>query len=326
MRVIYSPNNESVTDNRHTGVGLGTFDGLHIGHMALINTLVSESKLLGLKSVVYTFLKHPSNVIKEKPFTSLITSPDKKIELLSETNVDYLYFEEFNANFRKLSSEGFVKNILVDKLLIKLAVVGFNYRFGHKGQGDVNELKRFGQKYGFEVIVIPEIRIDNESISSTIIREHIKKGNLDKVFKLLGRHYSINGRVTSGKKIGNTLGYPTANIEPADYLALPPFGVYITCTLIQGKKHYSVTNIGLNPTIGSLKRPIIETHILNLNQNLYNEKIEVYFISKLREERIFNNKNELAVQICSDVKSAKDYFSLYEGNGRGRQSDDSSKE
>lgn len=317
MIVIQSPDTENFTGDRHTGVGLGTFDGLHIGHMTLVNTLVNESRLLGLKSVVYTFSDHPENVIKKKPFTSLITSLDKKIELLSETKVDYLYFDEFNESYRKMNPEEFIKKILVDKLSIKLAVVGFNYRFGHKGQGDVNELKRFGEKYSFKVVIIPKIRIDNEVVSSTIIRALIKKGDMDRVFKLLGRHYSINGRVVSGKRIGSTLGFPTANIEPEDYLVLPPFGVYITCTMIHGTKYYSVTNIGLNPTIGGLKRPVIETHILDLNQNLYDEKIEVYFVSKLRGEKAFNNKNDLAEQIYSDVKATKDYFSLYGECGRG---------
>ncbi|HHV58793.1 MAG TPA: bifunctional riboflavin kinase/FAD synthetase [Clostridiaceae bacterium] len=310
MKIIKSSPDEKPIIDEQCGVGLGMFDGLHIGHMALINTLVNESRLLGLKSVVYTFSSHPENILSGKAFNSLITLQDKKVELLSETKVDYLYFEDFNESYCRMSPEEFVTAILLDKLGMKLAVAGFNYRFGHKGQGDVNELKRLGEKYGFKVIIIPKIKINNEVVSSTLIRGYIKSGKMDRVFELLGRHYSITGKVTSGKKIGSQIGFPTANIEPDNALAIPPFGVYITVTIIDGVKYNSITNIGLNPTVGVLEHPVVETHILNFDGDLYDKKIEVFFIAKLRGEKTFKNKSELKKQICMDIDSAKKYFSL----------------
>lgn len=311
MKVIYGAEGNNRI-NRPSAVGLGTFDGLHIGHMSLINTLVSESRLLGLCSIVYTFSSHPDSIIKKKPFTSLITLREKKIELLSETKLNYLYFEDFNEKYARMEPEVFVKSVLVEKLKVKLVVAGFNYRFGYKGKADVNLLKKLGDKYGFRVVIIPRIRIDNEIISSTIIRNYIKKGNMDRVFKMLGRHYSITGKVITGKQVGYTLGFPTANIYPEDYMVVPSNGVYITCTLVNGKLFDSITNIGVAPTVGSLKKSLVETHLINKNINIYDEIIEVYFIVRIRDEKKFINKDELVQQISKDISITKRFFCLYQ--------------
>lgn len=307
MEVIYG-NRRNETFSTPLAVGLGNFDGLHVGHMVLINTLISESGLFGLKSMVYTFTKHPENILRKKLFTPLLATESKKIEILSRTALDYVYFDEFDEDFSRMEPEAFVKRILVDKLKIKLAVAGFNYRFGYKGEGDGNFLKALGKKYNFRVVIIPPIKIENEVVSSTLIRNYVKKGDMEKAFKLLGRHYSITGQVVDGRKIGSRIGFPTANIHPEDYLVLPHDGVYITKTCLEGNLYPSITNIGKNPTFNGNTVTSVETHILDFNLDIYEKKIEVFFISRLRGEKKFRGKDELVKQIKEDIQNTRKFF------------------
>lgn len=309
MKVIYGAEEKKVFE-KHTGVGLGNFDGLHIGHMTLINTLIGEARLNALESAIYTFTKHPENILRKKLFTPLITTVNKKIQLLNETPLNYLYFDEFDETFSRMKPEVFVKEILVGKLKAKLAVAGFDYRFGYKGQGDVALLEELGKKFGFRVIVIPPVKIENEIISSTLIRNSISKGAMDKVFKLLGRHYSITGEVQTGRKIGSKIGFPTANIIPENYLILPHDGVYITKTLFNGLLYNSITNVGKNPTFEGQEQVSVETHILDFQGDIYSRNIEVFFISKIRSEKKFKDKYELIEQIKKDIELARSFFNL----------------
>lgn len=307
MKVLYGINRDTEIE-RPAGVGLGNFDGLHVGHMALVNTLINESRINGLDSMIYTFTKHPENILRKKLFTPLLTTVNKKIQLLNETALNYIYFEEFDENYSRMKPAGFVKDVLVGKLKTRLAVAGFDYRFGYKGQGDVNLLRELGRELNFKVIVIPPIKIDNEIVSSTLIRESVAKGDMERVFRLLGRHYSITGEVTDGRRIGSKIGFPTANIHPEEYLILPHNGVYVTCTLLDGRFYSSVTNVGLNPTFGDVMRTSVETHLLDFDRDIYNRSIEVFFLSKVRPEKKFKSKEELAEQIRRDILTARNYF------------------
>lgn len=309
MKVINSEKG-IVSMERYAGVGLGNFDGLHIGHMALVNTLINESKFNGLDSIIYTFTRHPENIMRKKLCTPLITTFDKKAELLSQTKLDYLYFDQFTDEFSRLEPYRFVKEILVDRLKMKLAVAGFNYRFGYKGQGDTDYLKRLGKELGFKVVVIPPIKADNTIVSSTTIRSFLEKGLMDKVFKMLGRHFSISGEVVSGKKIGRTIGFPTANIVPEAYLVLPLKGVYISRTLLDGKYHPSITNVGYNPTFGAMERPTVETYILDFDEDIYGKNIEVFFIERLRDEATFSSIDELIIQMKEDTAKVREFYEL----------------
>lgn len=306
MQVIYGKDS-NLTFEKPIGVGLGNFDGLHVGHMALINKTIVESRLSGLNSLVYTFTRHPENVLRKDRITPLLTTSSKKIELLSQTTLDYLFFDEFDENFSKMSPEDFVLNVLVNRLGVKLAVAGYNYTFGYRGQGNIDFLKEMGKKYNFRVIEIPPVKADDEVVNSTLIRKYIAEGEMIRVSRMLGRHYSITGKVVKGNRIGNKLGFPTANILPEDCLILPSRGVYITRTLIKGKIFQSITNIGKNPTIGEREGITIETHILDFDKDIYGMDIEVFFIEKLRGEMKFKNVNELAAQIAADVKRARKY-------------------
>ena len=295
-----------------TAVGLGNFDGLHVGHMALVNTLISEAKLNGLESMIYTFTKHPENIIRKKLFTPLLTTVSKKIQLLSETALHYIYFDEFDEKYSRMKPESFVREVLLNKLGARLVVAGFDYRFGYMGQGDGHLLKELGRKYNFKVVIIPPIKIEHEIISSTLVRGHVARGDMESVFRLLGRHYSITGEVLDGKRIGRRIGFPTANLQPEEYLIMPHNGVYITKTLYNGQFYNSLTNIGLNPTFGDVSRISAETHILNFEKDIYKNNIEVFFLTKLRNEKKFKSGDELAEQIRRDIQAAKTYFSSYE--------------
>lgn len=309
MRTIFGNENETFAQ-RTTAVGLGNFDGLHVGHMALINTLTNEARINGLHSIIYTFTKHPENILRKKLFTPLLTTVGKRIRLLEEAPLDYLYFDEFDENFSRLKPENFVREVLLDRLGARLVVAGFNYRFGYMGQGDVNLLRELGRKYNFKVIVIPPVKVDNEVVSSTAIREYVANGDMESVFRLLGRHYSITGEVMDGKRLGRRIGFPTANLHPEEYLVMPHNGVYITKTLYNGEFYSSLTNIGLNPTFGDIARISAETHILNFDRDIYRSSIEVFFLKKLRNEKKFKNAEELSAQIRRDVQAAKEFFDL----------------
>ena len=176
MKIFYGGKEGNMPMNP-AGVGLGNFDGLHIGHMTLINTLICESKLNSLESLVYTFKKHPENIIRKKLLTPLITTVNKKVELLDKTDLDCLYFDKFDESLSRMKPEAFVKDILVARLNIKLAVAGFDYRFGYMGQGDTELLKGLGKEHGFKVLVVPPVKVDDEVVSSTSIRKCIVAGD-----------------------------------------------------------------------------------------------------------------------------------------------------
>lgn len=297
-------------DKSFKGVGLGNFDGLHIGHMVLINTLIHESRFNGYSSMIYTFTKHPENFLRKELFNLLLTTKEKKIALLNDTALDYLYFEEFDEDYSHLTPAEFAKNILAERLNAKLVVAGFNYRFGFKGQGDTKLLQELGNEYGFKVIIIPPVKVENSVVSSTLIRGLVEKGDMETAYKLLGRHYSVDGTVQTGKQIASRLGFPTANIIPKDYVVLPRNGVYVTKTMVDGVLYPSLTNIGTKPTLSDSKTLCVETHIIGFSKNIYDRSIEVFFIDRLRSEKIFSNLEALVEQVKYDIKTAKEYHNL----------------
>ncbi len=309
MKTIYG-NENFAFDKRGTAVGLGNFDGLHVGHMALVNTLISEAGIHNLESVIYTFTKHPENILRKDLFTLQLTTVRKRIQLLSQTTLDNVCFDEFDEEYSRIEPEDFVKQILLNKLGARLVVSGFNYRFGYMGKGDVNLLKALGKKHDFSVIVIPPVKVDNELVSSTAIRKYVAGGDMEKVSKLLGRHYSITGEVMDGKRLGRRIGFPTANLHPEDYLVMPHDGVYLTKTLYRGEFYSGLTNIGMNPTFGDVSKIKAETHIINFDEDIYRSSIEVFFLAKLRDEIKCKDARDLSTQIHRDVQAAKEYFGL----------------
>ncbi len=293
--------------NANRAVALGNFDGLHIGHQKLIHTLKEKSKRLGLESCVYTFRNHTTAVITKGQEPPQITSQAVKRRLLEGLGLDILVLAEFNEAIMNLSPEDFVKKILIEALNCKVAVVGFDYRFGSKAKGDVVLLKELGEKFGFSVCVIDPVTIGEEKVSSTAVRKYITNGDIDKANQYLGRSFGLYGKVIHGKARGRHLGYPTANISVEPQLLIPKEGVYATIVKIEDKLHMGATCIGTNPTFEG-DHTSIETFVLDYEGSLYGQYIEVAFEKRIRDNVKFNRPEDLIQQMVLDVENTKKYL------------------
>ncbi|MBF8983044.1 bifunctional riboflavin kinase/FAD synthetase [Lutibacter sp. B2] len=307
MKVITSL--DHIKMNANTGIALGNFDGLHIGHQALIVNLVETCKKNNLKSVVYTFSNHPKGLTGKGNEPKRIITHKQKIELLSSLGVDYVVFIEFDEYQMKLDPTVFVRDVLKGILNMAYCIVGFNYKFGYKAQGNVELLEKFKNEYSYDLMVIKALNIQEQVISSTKIREFIRSGNIRKANLFLGRKYSIVGKIVHGKSNGRKFGFPTANIKLDSTLILPSEGVYFTKSILCNKIYNSITNVGFNPTIGS-ESINVETHILDFDQDIYGKEIEVFFIEKVRDEMKYSSTNDLIAQLHKDIESAKNFFSI----------------
>lgn len=308
MEVIYSLSNIK-NHIKPTNIALGTFDGLHRGHMELIKKLILKSKINNYTSVVYTFLNHPREITSNKNNTKRIINSAQKIELFEKAGVDILVLVDFDEFHRNIEAEDFIRNIFVNKLNMKNIVVGFDCRFGKNAEGDLNTLKFLARKYDFDVEIVQPIKIENKIVSSTLIRYYLSSGEIEKVNFFLNRPYEVRGKVIKGKQLGKTLGFPTANILLDNTLCLPKSGVYATKTMIGNDIYFSITNVGINPTFNQ-KNYNIETYIFDFNENIYNQEIKVFFYKRLRDEFKFGNIDDLCNQINNDIIIAKDYFSI----------------
>ena len=302
--------NQAVPERVERGVGLGNFDGVHIGHASLMRTLKDACDQQGIPSMVYTFGNHPNHILGKIRETPLIITNEQKAALVEEQGIDELYFEHFDQAYASMEPGDFVKQILVEKLNAKIVVVGHNYSFGNFGRGDAAMLTELGDQYGFRVIIVPHItRFLEESeevvVSSTVLRRIIKRGSMEEYVNLTGRHYSIPGHVVEGRRVGRSLGFPTANILPREGFALPDFGVYATVTVKDGIPYMSITNIGNNPTFAGITQVTVETYLLDFEGPLYGAAIEVYFLRKMRDECKFPSPEALQNQLRQDVETRR---------------------
>lgn len=293
--------NRFLEEGTYSYVALGSFDGLHSGHLSLVNKIIELANENKGRSIVYTFKNHPRTLIKGTTPPKLLMDNESKEEILESLGVDLIYFEEFNEEYMKLTPEGFIK-YLCEKFKVKGIVVGFNYRFGYKNIGNIEMLKELSTKYGYELYVMEPCNYENEVISSTRIRNELFNGNVDKAMKMLNRPYIIKGKVVHGKKLGRTIGFPTANLDYSKEILIPSKGVYYTNVEWQGKIYKGITSVGNNPTVNGNKLTI-ETYILDFNNDLYGHNIKVYFIKKIRDEKKFNSIDDLVIQLKKD----KDY-------------------
>lgn len=284
-------------------LALGSFDGLHKGHMSLIRKVKEYAVINEGKSMVYTFLNHPLTTIAPDKAPKLLMDNDTKIKLLSDEGIDFLALEKFDEKFMQLSPEEFISEIC-KKFNVKGVVVGFNYRFGYKNLGDVELLKSLSSKYKFDLTIMPPFKDSDNVISSTFIRNLIASGDIKKANEYLLEPFMIKGKVIPGKGVGHTLGYPTANLDYNKNFVIPQKGVYYTNIKYKEKTYKGITNIGFNPTVNG-KSLTIETYILDFNKDIYGDEISVYFIEKTRNESKFSNLNELIGQLKSDEDEAK---------------------
>lgn len=282
-------------------IALGSFDGIHLGHQKLIDKVVEKSKELHCNSMVYTFLEHPKRILKPGCSPEIITENYNRVNIMEELGLDAVYLENFK-NVMKMNSETFVEEILITKFQVKCAVAGYNFSFGQEKDGNADMLKEYGKHYGFEVYIVDAVKINGDIVSSSLIRDRIKNGEVDTVKAYLGRNFSIDGTVIHGRKNGEKLGFRTANLNVDFDIVLPKPGVYLTNTIINNRTYKSVTNIGSNPTFHG-KGVNIETHIMDFSGDLYGRKIEVAFLKWRRDEKLFKGPLELKAQIMDDIKN-----------------------
>jgi riboflavin kinase / FMN adenylyltransferase len=283
-----------------TVMALGNFDGIHIGHRVIIEETVRQSLNRGLKSSVLLLNPHPSQFLakQKKPF--LLTTIADKREMFKKIGVDCVFIEEFDGNFAGLSPEGFVQKYLVDKYQVGGVVVGFDYSFGHKGQGNTQKLQELGKREGFSVTVREAVSIQGETVSSSLIRKKLAQGLMEDAALFLGYPYHIHGEVIPGSRLGRTLGFPTANLKIDPAIMLPQKGVYLTTTLYRGKTYPSLTNVGFKPTVAG-KQLSVEIHLLHFSGNLYGQELNISFLQRIRDERAFKDIDELKEQIARDI-------------------------
>lgn len=289
-------------------VTIGSFDGVHKGHISILKNLITEAQHNGLKSVVFTFDPHPRTVLSNSEPLRLLSSTSDKIDTLKKLGVDYLVMYPFDKAFSRLTAEEFVKTILVDGLHTKKIIIGYDHRFGRNRTASIDDLIDFGKTYNFEVAQIQAKQIDSISISSTKIRTALEEGAISTANSYLGYNYSISGTVISGNQLGRTLGYPTANIKSIDSLKLIPYqGVYIVKSYIDHQEVFGMMNIGTKPTVDGTKQTI-EVHFFNWNTDLYTKTISIELLHRLRDEQKFDSINDLKVQLQKDKANSLEWI------------------
>ncbi|MBN2419345.1 MAG: bifunctional riboflavin kinase/FAD synthetase [Deltaproteobacteria bacterium] len=291
---------------------IGNFDGVHRGHLALFDRVKELASGIQGQSVVMTFEPHPIKVVKPGNGPKLITPVEQKLRLIAEAGIDVILCLPFNKEFASISANDFVKELLVNKIGVKEIVVGYDYNFGAGREGNIELLKKLGDELGFKVHVVKQIHLNNTLVSSTSIRNLVSGGNLPEAKRMLGRDYQITGIVKTGMGRGRKiLGFPTANLTPVDEL-IPKNGVYAVKAYVHDKWYNGVCNIGINPTFGGTSLSI-ETHVLDFSGDIVGERFTIKFIARLRDEKNFNSKDELAAQIERDVIKARE---ILEMNGK----------
>ena len=291
----------------------GTFDGVHIGHQKIINTLVKDAKQKKLRANLLTFFPHPRMILKSNTKIKLIDTLNEKEAILRKLGIDNLIIHPFSLEFSKLSAIEYVKDILVGKFKINSLYTGHNHRFGKNKEASVDDMILFGKKYGFEVLTVPAENISSTTVSSTKIRDAIINSNFKKAKKFLGRDYELNGIVAKGKGLGKTISFPTANLEIKEpYKLIPSKGVYLVRVNYKNKFYEGMMNIGTRPTINGINQTQ-EVHLFNFNENIYGEYLRVHFLKKIRDEKKFNSIEDLKNQLNQDRDNCKRSLSTFKG-------------
>jgi len=292
-----------------TGVALGTFDGLHIGHQEVIRTMILNCQRRNLKSCVFTFANHPREVTTPDGAPPRILSLPDKIRLLESYGVDVLVLLKFDEKLMGIPADEFVRDILIHGLNTKYLTVGFDFRFGKGAKGNVDLLRAYSDDGHYEVDIVKPVQDGGEKVGSTAIRNLLKDGEIEAVNKQLGRHHHVSGEVVKGKQLGNTIGFPTANLKISANMTLIKPGVYVTKTTVQDTVFYSVSNVGYNPTFDQ-KLFNLETYILDFDKDIYGEIITVEFYTRIRDELKMDSLEQLVSYIKKDVGYTREYFNI----------------
>ncbi|MHC1721214.1 MAG: bifunctional riboflavin kinase/FAD synthetase [Clostridiaceae bacterium] len=285
--------------NEKTIIALGGFDGLHLGHRTLIDKTISIAKNSGCKSMVFTFKNHPLTVINKQYAPKLLLSNHEKLNLLKSYGIDIVNMVQFDTDFMKMSPEEYVKS-LIKKYNAAGLVVGFNHRFGYKNLGDTELLRKSSKEHGFSLNIVPPVKYKGDIVSSSKIRNLLgEDGDVERAARMLTRPYFLEGTVVKGKQLGRKIGFPTINLDYNPEFILPRGGVYYSMMEYQNKKYKCITNIGYNPTVEDQKLSV-ETHVVDFDEDLYNEIIKISFLKRIRDEKKFNSLAELSEQLKKD--------------------------
>jgi len=301
-----------LSPDKDTLVTIGVFDGVHLGHKHLISQLVGKAEQENLLSVVVTFRRHPQEVLHPDTRLPFLTSLAEREKLLKNEGVDIIIPLTFTAETSRLSARDFI-GLLRKHLGMRGMVIGPDFALGKKREGNADALGKLGREMGFSVTVVPPVMIDGEIVSSTAIRKALSDGDVHRVRRLVGRGFSLRGPVVAGAGRGVALGFPTANLDFGPGQALPADGVYASWVSIKGKIFPAITNIGTNPTFGD-KRRAVEVYVVDYRGDLYGSEIQVEFVERLREEKRFDNAEELKKQMAEDVKKGISLLSAKGGN------------
>jgi len=298
-------NLSELTDlKKKTAVAIGNFDGVHLGHKKILEYLKKTAEENDLKSVVLTFSPHPEKFFKKDKFL-LIQPYKEKLNMISRFQVETAVVLCFDKKVSLLSPEQFIEKTLIDPLRCKSIVVGSNFKFGKNRKGDVNQLRKIAKKNHIKLHSIPQVSLQGETISSSKIRTLLLNGNIEKANRFLGHSYKLSGRVIKGSSRGRRIGFPTANLRP-DNDIIPP-GVFITESIIGSKTYPSVTNIGCCPTFNK-DRTHIESYIMGLQTDLYDKRMALLILKKIRDEKTFDSPEQLQRQIEKDIRITEQYF------------------
>lgn len=292
---------------RPLALSLGMFDGVHLGHKSIIDALLRTAADKDMHAAILTFWPHPRLVFNPDDRLKLLTNLEEKTALLLHYGIGKLFVKDFDEDFRNLSGEDFVKKILVDQLQTQYLIVGHDHVFGKNRSGNFELLQKLAPELGFEVVQMEAVNLHNTNISSTKIRNALEMGNIPAANEMLGYAYSLSGKVIHGKKIGRQIGYPTANIETDPVKLLPKKGAYIVDVFVKNHRHNGMLSIGNNPTVNG-QNLSVEVHILDFDEDIYEETITVKFREFLHEEIKFENLEKLIEQLHCDQKRTREYF------------------
>ncbi len=307
METIHYPDDARPAWLSHPVLALGNFDGLHRGHLKIIERVKRGAVEHGGTPMAMTFDPHPPRIVRPDKAPPLLMTTEQRVEAIARAGIQCLAIVRFTPEMSRWDPEMFVRTVLVEWLRVAEVWVGANFLFGHDRSGNFTTLRALGQRYGFRAEKIDPVRYKEFVVSSTRIRRLVSEGRMDEAGSLLGRQYSIDGEVVEGRKRGRLLGFPTANLRTDNEL-LPPHGVYATTLTIGKDVRASITNIGLRPTFGDTLTTTIETHVLAHQQDLYGQKVRLGFVQRLRDERRFDDVDALRTQIEADARRATRLF------------------
>jgi riboflavin kinase/FMN adenylyltransferase len=291
---------------RKSVVTIGNFDGCHRGHQQILRTVVDRARGSNALGAVLTFFPHPARVLRPAEAPALLETLDQRLASIGTTGIHAVLVMPFNLELANVSAEDFVKRVLVDTMAAETVFVGRNFRFGHRGAGDITLLGKLGERLGFKAEIVPPVTEHGTVISSTTIRAAIREGRVEEARRMLGRPYALEGQIRTGTGQGRKLIVPTLNLA-TDQEVLPKNGVYATEATVEGKAYRAATNVGMRPTFDGT-RITIESYLFDFTENLTGGKIEVSFWRRLRDERKFSGPAELRDQVLKDIEQAREYF------------------